>query len=200
MKGGTRMELGKQIKKYRNDFRLSQQALAEKIFVSRQTISNWENDKSYPDVSSLLLLSEVFQVSIDILIKGDIEDMKEQIHTEDMEQFDKLSKIFGTLLIGVIVLPIPLVHFLNYVGIAIWVMLLAIAMYFSIKVEKQKKHYNIQTYKEIIAFTEGKSLDEIAKTKEEGKHPYQKVLLAIVAGVVTLIIALLMVWILGVSF
>lgn len=194
------MELGKQIKKYRNDFRLSQQALAEKIFVSRQTISNWENDKSYPDVSSLLLLSEVFQVSIDILIKGDIEDMKEQIHTEDMEQFDKLSKIFGTLLIGVIVLPIPLVHFLNYVGIAIWVMLLAIAMYFSIKVEKQKKHYNIQTYKEIIAFTEGKSLDEIAKTKEEGKHPYQKVLLAIVAGVVTLIIALLMVWILGVSF
>lgn len=192
------MELGKQIKKYRNDFGLSQDVLAEKIFVSRQTISNWENDKSYPDVSSLLLLSEVFQVSIDILIKGDIEDMKEQIHTEDMERFDKLSKIFGILFIGVIVLPIPLVHFLNYVGIAIWVILLVTAMYYAIKVEKQKKHFNIQTYKEIIAFTEGKSLDEIAKSKEEGKRPYQKVLFAIAAGVVTLIIAVLMAWLLGI--
>lgn len=196
MKGDRRMELGKQIKKYRNDFGLSQDALAEKIFVSRQTISNWENDKSYPDVSNLLLLSEVFQVSLDILIKGDIEDMKEQIQTVDMEQFDKLSKIFFILFIGVIVLPIPLVHYLNYVGFAIWVILFSTTMYYAIKVEKQKKNYDIQTYKEIIAFTKGKSLDEIAKLKEEGKHPYQKVLLAIAAGVVTLIIAVLMAWIL----
>ena len=55
------MELGNQIKKYRNALSLSQDGLAEKVFVSRQTISNWENDKSYPDVNSLVLLSEVFQ-------------------------------------------------------------------------------------------------------------------------------------------
>lgn len=71
------MELGKQIKKYRNELGLSQDALAEKIYVSRQTISNWENDKNYPDVNSLVLLSEVFKVSIDNLIKGDVEIMKE---------------------------------------------------------------------------------------------------------------------------
>ena len=58
------MELGSQIKKYRNELSLSQDALAEKLYVSRQTISNWENDKSYPDVKSLLLLSEVFKTSI----------------------------------------------------------------------------------------------------------------------------------------
>lgn len=57
------MELGNQIKKYRNALSLSQDGLAEKVFVSRQTISNWENDKSYPDVNSLVLLSEVFQTS-----------------------------------------------------------------------------------------------------------------------------------------
>ena len=55
------MELGSQIKKYRNELALSQDALAEKVYVSRQTISNWENGKSYPDVNSLILLSEVFQ-------------------------------------------------------------------------------------------------------------------------------------------
>lgn len=63
------MELGKQIKKYRNDLSLSQDALAEKVYVSRQTISNWENDKSYPDVNSLVLLSEVFGTSIDNMLR-----------------------------------------------------------------------------------------------------------------------------------
>ena len=61
-----KMELGKQIKKYRSEMNLSQEELADKVFVSRQTVSNWENDKNYPDIKSLLLLSEVFGVSLDI--------------------------------------------------------------------------------------------------------------------------------------
>ena len=59
------MELGNQIKKYRSELQISQEQLADRIYVSRQTISNWENEKSYPDVNSLILLSEVFQTSID---------------------------------------------------------------------------------------------------------------------------------------
>lgn len=73
------MEIGKQIKKYRNEIEISQDELAEKIFVSRQTISNWENNKSYPDLRSLLLLSSLFGVSLDKLIKGDLEEMKEKL-------------------------------------------------------------------------------------------------------------------------
>lgn len=57
------MEIGKQIKKYRLELNLSQDDLAEKIFVTRQTISNWENDKNYPDIKSLLLLSSLFDTS-----------------------------------------------------------------------------------------------------------------------------------------
>ena len=62
--------------------------MAEKLFVTRQTISNWENDKSYPDINSLLLISEVFQTSIDNLIKGDVEIMKEQVRVEDQNEFN----------------------------------------------------------------------------------------------------------------
>ena len=62
------MELGNQIKKYRSELQISQEQLADRIYVSRQTISNWENEKSYPDVNSLVLLSEVFQTFIDKLI------------------------------------------------------------------------------------------------------------------------------------
>ncbi len=85
------MELGSQIKKYRNELALSQDALAEKVYVSRQTISNWENGKSYPDVNSLILLSEVFQTSLDDLIKGDVEVMREQVRSEDIRAFKRLS-------------------------------------------------------------------------------------------------------------
>ncbi|WP_445610457.1 helix-turn-helix transcriptional regulator [Enterococcus mundtii] len=57
------MDLSHQIKKYRKQLALSQEELAEKLFVSRQTISNWENERSYPDIHNLLLLSVLFDVS-----------------------------------------------------------------------------------------------------------------------------------------
>ena len=53
------MELGKQIRMYRLENKLSQEELADRIYVSRQTISNWENDKNYPDINSLVLLSQL---------------------------------------------------------------------------------------------------------------------------------------------
>ena len=52
------MEIGKQIKKQRQANHWTQEELAEKIYVSRQSVSNWENDKTYPDVQSLVLLSQ----------------------------------------------------------------------------------------------------------------------------------------------
>lgn len=78
------MELGTQIRKYRNERTLSQEALAEKVYVSRQTVSNWENDKSYPDVNSLVLLSEVFEISLDQLIK--VEEKAERNEERPVEQ------------------------------------------------------------------------------------------------------------------
>lgn len=190
------MELGKQIKKYRNEFDISQDELAEKVYVSRQTISNWENDKNYPDINSLLRLSEVFHVSIDILIRGDIEEIKAEISQEDRRRFKKTSNIFAALFFALIVTPIPFVHFLDNLGIGLWAALFAVTLWFGYKVEKEKKEFDIQSYKEIAAFMEGKGMDEIAKAREEAKRPYQKFLLAVAAGLVTLAAAILMMWIL----
>lgn len=190
------MEIGKQIRKYRSEAGLSQEMLAEKIYVSRQTISNWENDKNYPDINSLLRLSEIFHVSIDILIKGDVEKMKEEIRQEDRQKFETDSKIYTMLFAVLIFTPIPLVHYLDYAGIAIWLALLGITMWFAFRIEKEKKTFDIQTYKEIVAFTEGKCLDEIEKAREEGKRLYQKIFLAAASGLITFLIAVLMAWIL----
>ncbi|MCM1155332.1 MAG: helix-turn-helix domain-containing protein [Roseburia sp.] len=185
------MELSKQIKKYRTDKNLSQEELAEKVYVTRQTISNWENDKSYPDVHSLLLLSSLFNISLDQLIKGDIETMKEEINKDEIRKFNQESTIFTFLLILVLLSVIPLIHFLGGYGIAVLVVVYAAALYFSLRVEKYKKKYDIQTYKEILAFKEGKKLDEIEKAKEEGKRPYQKVLLALASAVIAMIVSML---------
>lgn len=183
------MELSKQIKKYRSDANLSQDELADKIFVSRQTISNWENDKSYPDVKSLLLLSEVFQTSLDNLIKGDLKKMKREIDAQEYAKFQKDSTIFTILFVAILILPAPLFIFLKWYGVAVYSLVFCIGMYYAWRVEKYKKKYDVQTYKEIIAFTEGESLSDIEKTREEGKRKYQKVLLVICFALLAFIVA-----------
>ena len=62
------MDLGKKIMTMRNEKNLSQEQLAEKLNVTRQTISNWENGKFYPDIDSLVNLSKFFNVSLDVLL------------------------------------------------------------------------------------------------------------------------------------
>ena len=79
------MNIGNQIKKYREQLKISQEELADKIFVTRQTISNWENNKNYPDIKSLSLLSYNLNVSLDDLIKGDVEKMKEIIDEKEIK-------------------------------------------------------------------------------------------------------------------
>lgn len=186
------MELGRQIKKYRTDVNLSQEELAEKVFVSRQTISNWENDKSYPDIKSLVLMSEVFHVSLDNLVKGDLERMKKEIDTQEYAQFQKDSNIFSILFIAMLILPIPLVKMFQWVGMALYLGLFGIGMYFANRIERYKKKYDIQTYKEIVAFMNDESLDEIEKAREEGKRPYQKALAVAGSALLVVLIALIM--------
>jgi len=186
------MELSSQMKKYRAEAGLSQDALAEKIFVSRQTISNWETGKNYPDINSLLRMSEVFGISVDSLLKGDMEEIKEMIKKEDQREFDQMGKIYTILLFLMIVTPIPLAKTLRFWGLAIWGCLVAVSMAMAVVVEKKKKQLNIQSYREIIAFMEGKHLDEIEAVKEAAKRPYQKTLAAIACGTIALIVNLLM--------
>ncbi|MCO6559018.1 MAG: helix-turn-helix transcriptional regulator [Bifidobacterium sp.] len=73
------MQLGGQIRDHREALGLSQDDLAGKIFVSRQTVSNWETGRTYPDVQNLLLLGNLFGITLDELVKGDVEKMNEKI-------------------------------------------------------------------------------------------------------------------------
>lgn len=190
----AKMNIGTQIKKYRNGMGLSQEDLAAKIFVSRQTVSNWENNKNYPDIHSLLLLGSLFNVSLDNLIKGDIDIMKEEIkiNEEEIKKFNRYSAVFGIFLIVSVLLAIPLYSWLGLYAVIPWGIIYGTSLVLAIKIEKIKKAHNIHTWKEIMAFDEGKQLDEIEKLQEEAKRPYQKVLLVIGSASVAFIICLLL--------
>lgn len=198
------MELGNQIRKYRAERGLSQEELAEKVFVSRQTVSNWENDKNYPDIHSLLLLSNEFSISLDQLIKGDIEIMKKEVKENEIQRFHYYGRIYTLLLILMLLSFVPLYTFLKTagvffwmktVGVILWGGLAVVTLAVAYKLEKIKKKNNVQTYREIVAFTEGKQLDELETVRESGKRPYQKLLLAIGSAVITFLICGLLFWI-----
>lgn len=179
------MEIGQQIIRYRKQQALSQEELAEKVYVSRQSISNWENDKTYPDIHSLLLLSQIFQVNLDQLIKGDIEKMKYTITQVDKKNFERDTKVMVTLMILLMISSYPLVYFLEWLGLGIFVLLSIITMTYANRVERFKKKYDVQTYKEILAVSSGKLLDEIEKREERAKLPYQKPLIVTVFFLIT---------------
>ena len=185
------MELNEQIKKYRTEMNISQEELAEKIYVTRQSISNWENGKTYPDIHSLLLLSSLFGISLDQLVKGDIEIMKEEIKKDEIAKMNRYGKIYTIMLIATAISAVPLFMWLGVWAFIPWGIIWAISMYFAFKIEKVKKDNDVQTYKEIVAFTEGKRLDDIQKQREIGKRSYQKILLVIGSAAVTLIVCVL---------
>lgn len=71
------MTFGQKLKKLRSDNGLTQEQLAEMIFVSRTAVSKWETDKGYPSIDSLKLISNLFSISIDELISdADVENKK----------------------------------------------------------------------------------------------------------------------------
>lgn len=96
------MEIGKKLKNAPIEAGLTQEKAAEKINVSRQTISNWENEKSYPDIISVIALSDLYSVSLDELLKG---DQKMAEHLEESTNVVKSNKkLTGAILLNIILM------------------------------------------------------------------------------------------------
>ena len=88
------MNFGEQIKQQRKALDMSQEEVAKRLFVTRQTISNWENGKNYPDLSMLVKISDVYQVSIDSLLKEDTK-LKEYLSKKEVRTVSK-SPLFNS--------------------------------------------------------------------------------------------------------
>lgn len=99
------MNIGQKLKEARAQAELSQEKVSEEIHVSRQTISNWETEKTYPDVVSIVKLSNLYGISLDELLKGDskmLQHLEESTNTVKSNR--KLSIIGMINLVAIIVL------------------------------------------------------------------------------------------------
>lgn len=96
------MEIGKKLKAARAKCGLTQEQAAEKLYVTRQTVSNWENEKSYPDIVSIVRISELYDVSLDVLLKGDDEIIKHLEKTTNVVRSGK--RLFAAIILNIIVI------------------------------------------------------------------------------------------------
>lgn len=103
------MEVGQRLKARRNELELTQDYVAAELGITRQTMSNWENGRSYPDIERIIRLSEIYGLSLDELLKGDQEMVK---HLQENTVVNHFLKIFigmlsvnGLLMLLLLILP-----------------------------------------------------------------------------------------------
>ena len=101
------MKIGDKLKNARLKKSMTQEEVAEKLFVSRQSISNWENNKTYPDIGNVIALSDLYQISLDELLKGSDNFMKHLEESTDIVKSNKKLIFFiGLALIAMIVMAL----------------------------------------------------------------------------------------------
>ena len=105
------MKIEKKLKDAREQAGLTQEHVAEAVMVSRQTISNWENAKSLPDIISVIKLSDLYKISVDELLKGD-QKMQKKIEKDANIARTNKRVILVTAIITMAVLAIYLVSIL----------------------------------------------------------------------------------------
>ena len=89
--GGSKMDIADKLKLYRKDSKLTQSQVADSLNVSRKTISSWENGRNFPDINSIVMLSDIYHVSLDALLRDD--QILSHYHTQD-----KISRLDSKLL------------------------------------------------------------------------------------------------------
>ena len=198
------MELPSQLKAHRTRLGLSQEDVAQRIYVSRQTISNWETGKTYPDVQSLLLLSNLFDASVDKLLKGDVSTMEKKI-TNDAKTLTRLGGAilgFGlaALTSGGVAIVLRDLGPMAEDGISIgcaFALILACVLFLccfaaAVWAEVLKRQNNIVTYGEIVAFSKGVPADEARSSNSLGrKHPVVSAAAKFISGAVFGLVAIL---------
>lgn len=187
------MELSRQLRMKREKHGLSQDEVAKTIFVSRQTISNWENDRTYPDVQSLLILSQLYDTTVDELIQGDIVIMQQAIK-DDSRKMKLLSiGVAAFAAMGFIFLlafsliwqePSGIGRFSkgNIAGLATFGVLYVISFGMAIAIDRLKKKHDIVTFREIDRFLKGE-IDEPDTRGFTRKHPALSFMAKLLCGV-----------------
>lgn len=178
------MEIGNRIKMHRETVGLSQEELAEKLYVSRQTVSKWENNRVTPDLNNTLMMSNLFNVSLDEFVRG------EKVKMQVKETKRTLYVLLGLWILMIIFSGLSVAFaFLNMDWL--WIIPTAfglVTLLIALQIERFKKERDIKTYDEIVAYLEDKNTDTVVSNAHKETLPfvYYMVIfiISIVAGMI----------------
>lgn len=112
------MKIGVQIKQQRERHQWSQQELADKLHISRQSISKWEQDTALPSFANVVALSDLFELSIDDLVRADDDLMN---HLTSPSRFSSSEKVlWGSILLAAVSFVSLLILRVNFSVITPW--------------------------------------------------------------------------------
>ena len=124
------MDVGNQIRERRQALGLSQEELAQRLYVSRVTVSHWETGKTLPDVQSMLLLANLFGTTIDEMVRGDVDEMREMVEKDERRTRTLAVALAAVEVVAVTALAVTAVAGREYLEPALRLLLAVLALAF----------------------------------------------------------------------
>lgn len=176
------MDIGNQIRERRARLGLSQDELAQRLYVSRVTISHWETGKTLPDVQSMLLLANLFDTTIDELVRGDVDEMREMV-----KKSEQRTKIFAVALatvevIVVTALAVTAVAGREYLEPVLRLLLVVLVLAFSIAVLVARRGAGTEDAKSAADLLGAATGDPVEAARESGASLGMRLVLQVFAG------------------
>lgn len=176
------MDIGNQIRERRVRLGLSQDELAQKLYVSRVTISHWETGKTLPDVQSMLLLANLFDTTIDELVRGDVDEMREMV-----KKSEQRTKVFAVALatvevIVITALAVTAVAGREYLEPVLRLLLAVLVLAFSIAVLVARRGAGAEDAKSAADLLGAATGDPIEAARESGASIGMRLVLQVFAG------------------
>lgn len=176
------MDIGNQIRERRARLGLSQDELAQKLYVSRVTISHWETGKTLPDVQSMLLLANLFDTTIDELVRGDVDEMREMV-----KRSEQRTKVFAVALatvevIVITALAVTAVAGREYLEPVLRLLLAVLVLAFSIAVLVARRGAGAEDAKSAADLLGAATGDPIEAARESGASIGMRLVLQVLAG------------------
>ena len=158
--------IGAKIRARREAHGLSQGALAEQVFVSRQTVNNWENAKTLPDIRSLQLMAKTFDCTVDELLDDDAARLVEETAVARHTLLAWL--VLSVAYMGAIIIDGAVNYFahhyltfadrqgINLFAGAVRALIAGLWVIWALRAEKVRKDYDLRNALDVVAFIEGR--------------------------------------------
>ena len=176
------MDVGNQIRERRQRLGLSQEELAQRLYVTRVTVSHWETGKTLPDVQSMLLLANLFGTTIDEMVRGDVDEMREMVEKDEQQR-----KAFAIALGAVEVTVIAVLAFMavagrDYLDLALRLLLAVLVLASAVVVlvaRRKERGLNARSAAELLGAASG---DPAEAARESASANVMRLVLQVFAG------------------